>query len=71
MAVNHNQQNNPHDICTFRDVASCVGCELGNELKCRFELWDLLHFIGLFVGFALPAIIGVIQSGYGKYLWGG
>jgi len=48
----------------------CEGCPIAGRLKCRFNRGDLLHFIGLFAGFALPAIIGVIRGGYGWYLLG-
>ncbi|HDQ73467.1 MAG TPA: hypothetical protein ENN19_15435 [Chloroflexi bacterium] len=61
---------NPHHICTWLPAAACEGCRLDKRLKCRFDRADLLHFFGMFVGFALPAIIGVIRGGYGWYLLG-
>jgi len=64
------QTNNPYDICTWRPASECEGCPIAGRLKCRFNRGDLLHFIGLFAGFALPAIIGVIRGGYGWYLLG-
>jgi hypothetical protein len=62
--------NNPYDICTWRPATECQGCSLADELKCRFDRGDLLHFLGSFLGFALPAFIGVIRGGYGWFLLG-
>jgi hypothetical protein len=61
---------NPHDICTWRPISACEGCPLEGRLRCRFRARDLLHFLAMFGGFALPAIIGVIRGGYGWYLLG-
>jgi hypothetical protein len=61
---------NPYDICTWRPVSACEGCPLGARLKCRFRAGDLLHFLALFGGFAIPAVVGVIRGGYGWYLLG-
>jgi len=63
-------KRNPHTICTWQPASECAGCPLGERLKCRFDRGDLLHFLGLAVGFALPAIIGVMRGGYGWYLLG-
>ncbi len=63
-------QNNPYNVCTWRPEAACEGCSLNEHLKCRFNRGDLFHFIGMFVTFAVPAFIGVIQGGYGWYLLG-
>ncbi|MGD9029050.1 MAG: hypothetical protein PVG25_04490 [Anaerolineae bacterium] len=62
--------DNPYDICTWRPDAECAGCTLAGQLKCRFERRHLLHFLGTFATFAIPAVIGVIQSGYGWALLG-
>ncbi len=59
-----------HGICTWQPASACEGCPLSGRLKCRFDWGALLHFIALFFGFAIPAIIGVIQGGYGWYLLG-
>ena len=64
------KSRNPYDICTWRPVSECAGCTLGERLKCRFRVGDLLHFVGMFGGFALPAVIGVIGGGYGWWLLG-
>ncbi len=70
MAIAKQQSNNPYDICTWRPEAACEGCPLRDRLKCRFRNGDLLHFMGMFAGFAIPAIIGVIRGGYGWWLLG-
>jgi len=70
MTVETEQSKNPYDICTWRPASECEGCPLGERLKCRFRRGDLLHFMGLFGGFAFPTIIGVIQGGYGWWLLG-
>lgn len=62
--------NNPHDICTWRPVTECAACPVAGHLKCRFNRRYLLHFLGMFGVFAIPAFIGVIQGGYGWYLLG-
>jgi hypothetical protein len=62
--------NNPHDICTWQPVSECAGCSIEGHLKCRFDRRHLLHFLGMFGVFAIPAFIGVIQSGYAWYLLG-
>ncbi len=61
---------NPYDICTWRPASECADCSLRGRLKCRFRVGDLLHFVGMFGGFALPAVIGVILGGYGWWLLG-
>jgi hypothetical protein len=62
--------SNPYDICTWRPETACKECSLDGHLKCRFNPQHLLHFLGMFGVFAIPAFIGVIQSGYGWYLLG-
>jgi hypothetical protein len=61
---------NPYDICTWRPIATCADCSLGTRLKCRFRAGDLFHFLGMFSGFALPAVLGVSLAGYGPWLLG-
>jgi len=39
-------------------------------MNCRFSFAKLFQFYCLFLPFAIPAIIGVEQSGYSFYLWG-
>jgi hypothetical protein len=64
------RSRNPYDLCTWRPISECEGCALGARLKCRFRASDLLHFVAMFGGFALPAVIGVFEGGYGWYLLG-
>lgn len=64
------QSSNPYAICTLGPDAACGDCSLAGRLKCRFHWADLGHFIGMFLGFALPSVIGVIRGGYGWYLLG-
>jgi hypothetical protein len=65
-----NPSENPHDICTWRPLSACTGCDLSGQLKCRFSAGDLLHFLAMFAAFAIPAVAGIILSGYGWYLLG-
>lgn len=61
---------NPYSICTWQPLSKCEDCPLCGRLKCRFNRGDLFHFVGLFFGFALPALIGMIQGGYHWYILG-
>ena len=61
---------NPYDLCTWRPEPECAGCPIAGQLKCRFDRHHLLHFVGMFGVFAIPAVIGVIQGGYGLALLG-
>ena len=62
--------SNPHDICTWRPVSACSDCSLSGDLKCRFRIGDLLHFLVTFLGFAIPAFAGMIVGGYGWFILG-
>ncbi|MBU7021970.1 MAG: hypothetical protein HXS41_13000 [Theionarchaea archaeon] len=55
-------------VCTWEAGSSCRKCLLAPYLKCRFNPGDLFHFAGLFLTFAFPALIGMIQSGYVMYI---
>lgn len=70
MAREQELERNPYNLCTWRPEAACADCSLGGRLKCRFRAGDLLHFLGMFGGFAFPAIIGVTLGGYGWWLLG-
>ncbi|MCD6136439.1 hypothetical protein J7J63_07010 [Candidatus Bipolaricaulota bacterium] len=70
MTTASEQNQNPYDICTWRPISECADCSLKIRLKCRFKKEDLLHFMAMFWGFAIPAIIGVIRAGYGWWLLG-
>jgi len=59
-----------NDICMWKDKSVCVDCSLESILICRFKPKYLLSFIGLFLLYAIPAIIGVILAGYAWFLIG-
>ena len=61
---------NPYNICTWRPASECDDCPLSGCLKCRFNRGDLSHFVGLFLLFAVPSLIGMIESGYTLYILG-
>ena len=58
------------EICTWKDKSLCIDCSLESILICRFKLKNLIYFIILFLFFAIPAILGVIQAGYAWFLIG-
>ena len=62
--------NNPYHLCSWQPISECKNCSIAGRLKCRYSSGDLLHFLGLFLSFLLPALIGMILSGYGWYLLG-
>ena len=61
---------NPYDICTWRSASECGACPIAGRLKCRYSKGDLLRFIGLFLVFLVPALVGMILAGYGWFLLG-
>lgn len=63
-------ESNPYNICSCGPEANCEECNDKIDLNCRFSFAKLFRFYGLFLPFAIPAIIGVEQSGYSSYLWG-
>ena len=63
-------ESNPHNICSCEPEANCKECHEKEDLNCRFSFAKLFQFYCLFLPFAIPAIIGVEQSGYSFYLWG-
>ncbi len=60
----------PFDISSCGSEADCGDCNEKKDLNCTFSYEKLLQFYGLFLPFAIPAIIGVRQSGYSSYLLG-
>ena len=64
------QTNNPYNVCTWRPVSECKNCTIVDRLKCRCSSGDLLHFVGLFLSFLFPALIGIVLSGYSWSLLG-
>jgi len=63
-------ESNPYNICSCEPEANCKECNEKEDLNCRVSFAKLLQFYCLFLPFAIPAIEGVIQSGYSSYLWG-
>ncbi len=64
------RQLNPHNICSWNSETECKDCDEPDHLNCRFNFKYLLQFYAIFLPFAIPAIIGVRQSGYSSYLIG-
>jgi hypothetical protein len=64
------KESDSHDVCTWRPASACEGCALSGRLKCRFTWAELLRFGGTFMYLAVPAVIGLILSGYGLFLLG-
>lgn len=64
------QTNNPYNLCSWRPVSECKNCTIAGRLKCRYNPGNLLHFVGVFLSFMFPALIGMILSGFGLYLLG-
>jgi hypothetical protein len=59
---------NSYSLCTWGPESRCQKCALAPYLKCRFNRGDLFHFAGLFLTFAFPSLIGMLQSGYAWYI---
>ena len=63
-------KSNPYNICTWKSENDCGNCNDKEDLNCRFSGAKLFQFYLLCLPFAIPAIMGVIQSGYSFYLSG-
>lgn len=61
---------NPHKICSWNSQADCRDGTDTDDLNCRFSYKSLLQFYLIFFPFAIPAVIGIRQSGYSPYLFG-
>jgi len=64
------QTDESFSICSWRPVSECEDCAIAGRLKCRFNTGDLFRFVGLFLSFLAPALVGMILGGYGWYLLG-
>lgn len=64
------KNNNPYNLCGWRPISECKGCSIAGRLKCRYSSGDLLRFLGMFLCFMVPAVVGVLLGGYGWYLLG-
>ena len=62
--------NNPHQICGLKDQSDCQDCSIRGDLNCRFSYGKLASFYLIFLLFRIPAVMGVLESGYGKFLYG-
>ena len=63
-------ESSPYGPCTSRPDSECDDCALAGRLACRFKRGDLLHFLGLFLTFMFPAVIGMVLGGYSWYVLG-
>lgn len=63
-------ENTSYDICTWKGLKECEDCSLKTNLKCKFHKKHLFSFIASFLIFAIPAVIGLIVSGYGWFILG-
>lgn len=54
--------------CTWQPVSTCEGCSIEGRLMCRFDTKDMAGFLMSVLPFAVTAVVGVIQAGYGWYL---
>jgi len=70
MAIKQGKKEKSHTLCTWRPASECQNCATASSLKCRFNWGDQLHFIGMFLTVAIPAIIGMLLGGFGWYLLG-
>ena len=68
--VDWNELKNSQQTCMFKKSSDCINCEIKDSLKCRFEKRHLFSFITSFLIFAIPAVLGMIFSGYGWFLLG-
>jgi hypothetical protein len=54
--------------CTWQPLSACEGCSIEGHLMCRFDSKDMVGFLLNVLPFAVTAVIGAIQAGYGWYL---
>ncbi|TFG25376.1 MAG: hypothetical protein EU532_11745 [Promethearchaeota archaeon] len=68
--MNEIKDRNSPKVCTWKDPKGCKECSLQYNLKCKFHEKYLLSFLISFLIFAIPAILGLIISGYGWFILG-
>jgi hypothetical protein len=56
--------------CSVQEKPLCDSCINQQNLMCRFDSGDTLHFFMIFLPLFITAISGMIFSGYGVFLWG-
>ena len=57
-------------FCTNQPEMFCGNCSLSNNLMCRYDRRDTLHFFVLILPFFVASIGGMIKAGYGWWLFG-
>ena len=64
------ENKNPYDLCTWRDSSNCKGCNLNENLNCRFNGLNKSSLIfGLsFFLYLVPVLIGMIWSNLVIYI---
>jgi hypothetical protein len=68
MNVQGASEHNPHSICTWGPESQCSDCRLDEHLTCRFDRHTLWYFLGTFLLFLIPAVAGLVKSGFGWYV---
>ena len=58
------ENNNPYDLCIYRDEAECSTCSLREKLDCHFSLKKLLRFACSFMFIVIAGSVGLIVNGY-------
>ncbi len=57
------ENNNPHKICTWDDLADCQTCAIQGKLACKWDKKILTGFHGISWPPVLTAIIGIVVVG--------
>lgn len=68
MSLKQAPARSPSLPCTWQSLSACEGCAIEGRLMCRFDSKDMAGFLLNVLPFAVTAVIGVIQAGYGWYL---
>lgn len=58
------ENNKTHSICIWNNIAECNFCEIKGKLHCHSEKKYTLMFGATFFLYFLPAILGIIFSGF-------
>jgi hypothetical protein len=69
MRALHMIEDKPTLPCTWQPLTTCQTCQVEGKLMCRFDSKDLVNFFMIVLPFAVTAIAGTIQAGYGWYLF--
>lgn len=68
-AIEVQSATSPLRPCTWKPITECEDCSLREDLMCRFESRDLVHFLMLLLPFAVTVIAGTIRARYGMLLF--